>query len=86
MENKIITLNNNEEYIVLKDLVIDEKKYIFCTKYNEENETIDEDSFVIAEVVLEDNNIKLFDINDENTATKVTNAFLEEMKKINTNI
>lgn len=83
MENKIITLNNNEEYMVLKDLVVENKRYIFCSKYNEKEESIKENEFVIAEVTLKDNNICLNNIEDEQTITKVTNAFLEEMKKTN---
>lgn len=83
MENKIITLSNNEEYIVLKEATIDNKKYIFCTKYNEEKETIEEDSFVIAEVFLDGENLKLLDINDQQVAEKVTNEFLNMMRNDN---
>lgn len=80
MENKIITLNNNEEYIVLKDAVIDNKRYIFCSKYDEKNEKIDENSFIIAELVLDGENLKLLDIKNQQLAETITKRFLYMMK------
>lgn len=80
MENKIIVLNNDDKYIVLKDENFDNKRYIFCSKYNEQNETLDEENFVIAEVVLDGDDLKLLDIEDQQLAETITKKFLYMMK------
>lgn len=80
MENKIITLSNNEEYMVLKDKTIDGKRYIFCSKYNDVAEVISENTFLVAEVTLNGEDLQINDIEDDNLAERITKIFLEEMK------
>lgn len=80
MENKIITLNNNEEYMILKEMPIDNKRYVFCSKYNDIAEVISENAFLVAEVTLNGDDLQLSDIEDDAVAAKVTKMFLEEMK------
>lgn len=82
MENRIITINNTDEYFVLKEKTIDGKKYVFCSKYNETDESISENDFVVLEVTLNGDNLQLLDIEDNTIAERVTRMFLEEMKNM----
>lgn len=81
MENKIITINDKDEYYVLKEMTVEGKKYIFCSKYNEKDESISENNFLVMEVALKENNLQLVDIEDNNVAARITKMFLAEMKK-----
>ena len=52
LKNKIITLNDNQEYYVLEELDDQQKKYLFLSLYHQEDESIDEDNFLVVELKL----------------------------------
>ena len=47
LKNKIITLNDKQEYYVLDELENNNKKYLFLSLYHQNDESIDEDKFLV---------------------------------------
>ncbi len=79
MKGKIIELNDGLEYYILDELDYNNKKYIFTSLYNKEQETIDESNFVVVETKINEDKLIINDINDQNEAAIISNMFLEKM-------
>ena len=80
LKNKIITLNDNQEYYVLEELDDPQKKYVFLSLYHQEDESIDEDNYLVVELKLENANLTFCDIEDQEEAERISTMFLEKMK------
>ncbi len=76
----IITLNNKEEYTVIKILNESGKKYYLLSKVNEEEEP-DLENIKIVEEITENGKIKLKEVKDEEHLKKLSIQFLNSLKK-----
>lgn len=75
MENvEIITLEDNNEYIVTKELVIDNVKYVFLTKSD------DVASFCIRKINIINNEEYLVGLKDKDEFIKALKAFTDDNK------
>lgn len=75
MENvEVITLEDNNEYIVTKELVIDNIKYVFLTKSD------DVASFCIRKINIINNEEYLVGLKDKDEFTKALKSFTEDSK------
>lgn len=79
MKGKILELNDGIEYYVLDELDYNNKKYVFTSPYNQKNETIDEENFLVVEIKINKDKLIVNDINDSNEALNISNMFLEKM-------
>lgn len=80
LKNKIITLNDKQEYYVLDELENNNKKYLFLSLYHQNDESIDEDKFLVIELRLENSNLTFHNIENQEEAERISAMFLEKMK------
>ena len=80
LKNKIITLNDKQEYYVLDELENNNKKYLFLSLYHQNDESIDEDKFLVIELKLENSNLTFHNIENQEEAERISAMFLEKMK------
>ncbi len=76
----IITLDNDEEYTILKILNEKENKYYLLAKVDEEEEP-DMENIKIVQEVLEDGTIAIEEIEDETLLKKLSKDFLSSLRE-----
>ena len=76
----IITLDNNEEYTVIKKINEQDKQYLLLAPVDE-NENPDLKSIRIVEQKKENNTIKIAEVENSDTIKQLTTSFLNELKK-----
>ena len=77
----IITLDNDEEYTILKIIQNEEKTYLLLAWIDEDEEP-DMEKIKIVEQVQENNQIAIEEIKDEKQIKKLSKLFLESLKGI----
>ncbi len=76
MKEKIITLNDQQEYYVLEEI----KQYLLLTKYNKETNDIEKNNFTIGKINLINNNLIIEDIQNQKEAELITFLFLNKIR------
>ena len=76
----IITLDNNEEYTVIKKINEQGKKYLLLAPVDED-ENPDVESIKIVEQKNENNILKIEDIKNNDTLKRLSTTFLSELRK-----
>ena len=76
----IITLDNDEEYTILKILNEKENKYYLLAKVDEEEEP-DMENIKIVQEVLENGTIAIEEIEDETLLKKLSKDFLSSLRE-----
>ena len=76
----IITLDNDEEYTVIKKINQNNKNYYLLAPVDEEEEP-DFENIKIIEEIIENNKIIVEDVEDENLLKELSNSFLESLRK-----
>ena len=76
----IITLDNNEEYTVIKKINEQEKKYLLLAPVDED-ENPDVESIKIVEQKNENNILKIVDVKNNDTLKRLSTTFLSELRK-----
>ena len=80
LKNKIVTLNDQKEYYVLEELDDNNKKYLFLSMYHSDDESINEDQFLVVELKLENDHLTFHNFEEQNEAERISAMFLEKMK------
>lgn len=80
MKDKIIELNNNENYYVIEEVDYKNNKYIMCSKFDNKIEKIDTKNVCICEVELIDDKIAVKDIEDEEETIIVTKMLIDKLQ------
>ena len=75
--NKIITLGNNEEYLVVDKVEKDEKEYYYIAEVNEEGTGI-KDNYKIVCATYKDDNIYLDEVLGEDQLKAILPLFVKE--------
>ena len=75
--NKIVTLGNNEEYLIIDKVEREGKEYYYIAEVNEEGTDI-KDNYKIAEATYEDGNIYLDEVLGEDTLKIILPLFVKE--------
>lgn len=75
--NKIITLGNNEEYLVVDKVEKDDKEYYYIAEVNEE-ETDIKDNYKIVCAEYKDDNIYLEEVLGEDQLKSILPLFVKE--------
>lgn len=76
----IITLDNNDEYTVIKIVKENDKKY-YLLAWIDENEEPDMENIKIVEEIIEDGKLKMEEIEDEQLANKLSKKFLSALRE-----
>ena len=76
----IITLDNNEEYTVLKVLNNDSKRYYLLAWVDEEEEP-DMENIKIVEEIKQNNRIMIEEVEDEQLLKKLSKEFLASLRE-----
>ena len=75
----IITLDNNEEYTVIKKINEQGKKYLLLAPVDED-ENPDVENIRIVEKIIKDDKIKIKDV-EKNECKRLSDLFIEELRK-----
>ena len=75
--NKIVTLGNNEEYLVVDMVVKDDKEYYYIAEVNEEGTDI-KDNYKIVCAEYKDDNIYLDEVLGEDQLKAILPLFVKE--------
>ena len=76
----IITLENNDEYTVIKIVEENDKKY-YLLAWIDENEEPDMENVKIVKEIIEDGKTKIEEIEDEQLANKLSKKFLSALRE-----
>lgn len=76
--NKVIVLENKEEYLVLDKVIKNDKEYFYIAKVNE-TETDIENNFKLVTVNLKDNNRVIEEVTGENRLREILPLFNKEL-------
>lgn len=76
----IITLDNNEEYTVIKKINEQGKQYLLLAPVDED-ENPDVESIKIVEQKNENNILKIVDVKNNDTLKRLSTTFLSELRK-----
>ena len=75
--NKVITLGNNEEYLVVDKVEKDDKEYYYIAEVNEEGTDI-KDNYKIVCATYKDDNIYLDEVLGEDQLKTILPLFVKE--------
>ena len=75
----IITLDNDEEYTVVKEIKEKDKTYYLLVPVDEEEEP-DVENIRIVEKIIKDDKIKIKDV-EKNECKRLSDLFIEELRK-----
>ena len=75
--NKIVTLGNNEEYLVVDKVEKDDKEYYYIAEVNEEGTDI-KDNYKIVCATYKDNNVYLDEVLGEDQLKTILPLFVKE--------
>jgi len=75
--NKIVTLGNNEEYLIVDKVEYEDKEYYYVAEVNE-NDTDIKDNYKIVCATYKDNNIFLDEVLGEDKLKKILPLFVKE--------
>lgn len=73
MVDKIVTLENNKNYVILDEKILSDKKYYFGLRLDEKEEPTN--NYLFFEELKEDNNTFLTPIDDEDMKGLLLTAF-----------
>ena len=75
--NKIVTLGNNEEYLVIDKVEKDDKEYYYVAQVNEDGTDI-KDNYKIVLATYQDGDIYLDEVLGEDTLKTILPLFVKE--------
>ncbi len=75
--NKIVTLGNNEEYLIVDKVIYEEKEYYYVAEVNEDDTDI-KDNYKIVCATYKDDNIFLDEVLGEDKLKKILPLFVKE--------
>lgn len=75
--NKIVTLGNNEEYLIIDKVEKDDKEYYYVAEVNEDGTDI-KDNYKIVCATYEDDNIYLDEVLGEDKLKSILPLFVKE--------
>ncbi len=75
--NKIVTLGNNEEYLIIDKVIYEDKEYYYVAEVNEDDTDI-KDNYKIVCATYKDNNIFLDEVLGEDKLKAILPLFVKE--------
>lgn len=81
IKDKIIELNNGINYYILDEISYNNKKYILAAECDLEQDKLNEENYVVAEIKVEGTDLVTADIEDEEISQIVTKMLIEKVRK-----
>ena len=81
IKDKIIELENGTNYYILDDITYMEKKYVLAAECDLENDSVNEDKYIVMELKINNNDLYILNIEDDNISKIVTKLLIEKIKK-----
>lgn len=81
IKDKIIELENGTNYYILDDITYMGKKYILAAECDLENDTVNEDKYIVMELKINKNDLYIVNIEDDDLAKIVTKLLIEKTTK-----
>lgn len=80
LKDRVIQLDENKSYYVYEEIDYNNKKYILTSECDVDKDLINDEEFLVMEVVLEDDDLQIKQIKDDNEAKTITALLLNQMK------
>lgn len=78
LKDKIITLGDGREYVVVSDLNFADRMFVMCAEINLKNDTIKDQELVIREVVANGDNVNLLSLKNDKELKTITKLILSK--------
>ena len=80
IKDKIIEMENGKEYYILEEVSYNGKKYLLSAECNLDKDEINEEDYLVMELEIENNNLKINTIEDDKLAVIVTNMLINKVR------
>lgn len=80
VKDKVIQMDNGKNYYVLEEVEYNNKKYILTLECNLEQDTINEEDYLVMQLDIKNEDLHIKKITDNNIATIVTTMLLNKIK------
>lgn len=80
VKDKVIQMDNGKDYYVLEEVEYNNKKYILTLECNLEQDTINEEDYLVMQLDIKNEDLHIKKITDNNIATIVTTMLLNKIK------
>ena len=81
IKDKIIELTNGVNYYILDEISYNNRKFILAAECDLENDTVNEDKYIVMELKINKNDLYIVNIEDDDLAKIVTKLLIEKVKK-----
>ena len=81
IKDRIIELENGSNYYILDDITYMQKKYVLAAECDLENDSVNEDKYIVMEIKINNNDLFIVNIEDDNIASIVTKLLIEKISK-----
>ena len=68
IKDRIIELENGSNYYILDDITYMQKKYVLAAECDLENDSVNEDKYIVMEIKINNNDLFIVNIEDDNIA------------------
>ena len=80
LKDRIIELDGNKSYYVYEEVDYNNKKYILTSECDVTKDLINDEEYLVMEVVLEDSDLHIKQLKDDNLAKIITTLLLSKMR------
>ena len=78
LKDKIVKLDDGRSYLVITDLSYADRLFVMCSEVDLEKDTINEDEFVVREVVANGDDVNLISLKDDQELEAVTKLIISK--------
>lgn len=80
LKDRVIQLEANKSYYVYEEVDFNNKKYILTSECDVDKDLVNDEEFLVMEVILEDGDLTIKHVNDDKVAETVTALLLSKMQ------
>ena len=80
IKDKVIEMDNGKEYYILEEVSYNGKKYLLSAECNLEKDEINEEDYLVMEMEIANDELKINTIEDNQLANIVTNMLINKVR------
>lgn len=80
IKDKIIEMDNGKNYYILEEVSYNGKKYLLSAECNLEKDEINEEGYIVMEMIIENEELKINQIKDNELTNIVTNMLINKVR------
>lgn len=80
IKDKIIEMDNGKNYYILEEVSYNGKKYLLSAECYLEKDEINEEDYIVMEMVVENEELKINQIKDNELSNIVTNMLINKVR------